>query len=261
MAIKDILVHFEARPQTAMQLVLAATLARSQGARMVGLYVSAHGDHTPAAARKADAAAAALFAAQTAGAGVPTVWRCLPTGGTGSEGVARVLIRQVHGCDLLVLGQAEAGSHGAGLPERLILAAGRPVLVIPHTGSFATVGTRVLVAWSAGRAACRALHDALPILRRAEKVTLLKITGSRAEEPDEADICEHLAQHGIAAGLERQPILNGAIADQLLNRVCDEGFDLLVMGVGSATAAGMPGLGAVAGQILRQMTVPVLLAY
>ena len=261
MPFKDILLHFDSRPEAASRLDLAVLLARRQGARLTGLYVAEHGNEAPAVTRQRAQTAAEHFTARTAAAGVPACWRSLPAAGLGVEGVARVLIRQAHGCDLLVLGQAGAARRGPGLPERTILAGGRPVLVVPHTGRFETVGSRVLVAWSAGRGACRALHDALPLLRQADQVTLLKMTGSGEEAPGEADICDHLAQHGITAALERRPLVDGAIGDQLLNQVCDEGYDLLVMGVGSASGSGAPGIGAVAGQILKQMTVPVLLAY
>lgn len=258
MALKDILLHFECRPQDAPRLELAVALARRHGARLTGLYVTEHGNEAPATTRKKVQGAAEAFTAATAD--VPTRWRSLPAAGLGSEGAARVLIGQTHGSDLLVLGQSGPVRRGPGLPERVVLAGGRPVLVVPHSGSFAGAGNRVLVAWSAGRGACRALHDALPLLQQARQVTLLKLTGSGEEAPGEADICDHLAQHGIEAVLERRPLIDG-IGDQLLNLVYDEGYDLLVMGVGSASGLGAPGIGPVAAQILRQMTVPVLLAY
>ena len=41
----------------------------------------------------------------------------------------------------------------------VLLAAGRPVLVVPYAGSFADAGKRVLVAWNASREATRALTE------------------------------------------------------------------------------------------------------
>ena len=51
------------------------------------------------------------------------------------------------------------------------------------------------------------------------------------------------------------------VADALLNRSCDEGYDLLVMGAYAHTPQGKMTLGAVAGQLLRQMTVPLLMSH
>ncbi len=264
MPLKDILVHVDSRPPAATRLALAVALAQRHGARLTGLHIMAHGYYGPRLGTGADDAEAAetLFSRQTVATGIPAVWRCLNAATGAPAGIAKVLIRQTHSCDLVVVSQSGPASRGAGLPERLVLAGGRPVLVVPHSGNFPTVGERVLVAWSSGRGACRALHDALPILSRASKVTLLEVTGQGRGQAGEADLCSsHLAQHGVAVSLERQAHLGGAIGDLLLNRACDQGFDLLVMGAGSPTSAGPPGVGAVAGQILRQMTIPVLLAY
>ncbi|WP_322114293.1 universal stress protein [Aquabacterium sp. A7-Y] len=49
---------------------------------------------------------------------------------------------------------------------------GRPVLVLPYSGSFAGLGQKVLVAWNGSRESARALSDALPLLRRAREVHL-----------------------------------------------------------------------------------------
>jgi nucleotide-binding universal stress UspA family protein len=51
------------------------------------------------------------------------------------------------------------------------------------------------------------------------------------------------------------------VADLLLNRVMDEGIDLLVTGAYSHNAKGDPVPGPVARQLLRTMTVPVLMAH
>jgi hypothetical protein len=59
-------------------------------------------------------------------------------------------------------------------PEYLVLNTGRPVLIIPYAGSFPTIGKRPMIAWDASRAATRAVTDALPLLKEADLVQVVK---------------------------------------------------------------------------------------
>jgi hypothetical protein len=58
----------------------------------------------------------------------------------------------------VLIGQPDA-EDGSGvdpsLAHRLVLAAGRPVLVMPYAGTFDAVGKRVLLAWNASRERAR----------------------------------------------------------------------------------------------------------
>ncbi len=88
------------------------------------------------------------------------------------------------------------------LPEELALTAGRPILVSPLSWSPTRIGKRILVAWNARREATRAVNDALPLLNKAESVTVLVVNPEKwlmaphGEEPG-ADIALHLAHHGV----------------------------------------------------------------
>ena len=52
---------------------------------------------------------------------------------------------------------------------------GRPVLLIPAGAAPGALGRQIVLAWNTSRAATRALNDALPLIERAEKTTLLTI--------------------------------------------------------------------------------------
>ena len=165
----------------------------------------------------------------------------------------------------MIVGQALPGESPADLPERVVLGAGRPVLIVPYAGVFPTLGERILVAWKAGREATRAVNDALPLLKKAQRVEVLAINSSETYGDDSeslcADICQHLQRHGVKASPDRMVVSNMPVADALLNRSCEEGYDLLVMGAYAHTPQGKMTLGAVAGQLLRQMTVPLLMSH
>jgi hypothetical protein len=69
------------------------------------------------------------------------------------------LIALARMADLIVVGQVNPNARPAPAmrPEEIVVACGRPVLMVPYIGSYAQVGRRVLVAWDGSREAVRAL--------------------------------------------------------------------------------------------------------
>ena len=271
MALADILVHIDNTPNCAARLEVAIRLARRHRASLTGLYVISHQFYQPRQQSPVDAAAASaqkMFVELTAGAGVEAQWHCVDWSVIGVS-VAEIVNHHAHYTDLVVVGQTLPGAPGKGLPadlpERLILGAGRPVLVVPYAGSFPTVGERVLVAWKAGRESTRAVNDALPLLKDARQVNLLAVNSSANYGDDGeslcADICLHLTRHGVTANAEKILAATASVGDTLLNRAYEEGFDLLVMGAYAHTPQGTLVLGAVAKHLLKDMTVPVLMSH
>jgi nucleotide-binding universal stress UspA family protein len=137
------------------------------------------------------------------------------------------------------------------------------VLVVPRYGTFDTVGERVLVAWNGSREATRAVHDALPILKLATKVTVLSIDPERdtGDRIPSADIALHLARHGVAAEGTSTVGLDISVGDLLLSRAADLGADLIVMGAYGHSRMRELVLGGATRHILQHMTVPVLMSH
>ena len=278
MKLCDILVHIDQSPRALMRLDIAAELARQHGAHLtalqvidVALPVMAMGDGGGGAViaelmeqmrQSALAAGVKLkvaFEAALAREGIMGEWRQV-------EGTTQEILA-LHGryADLLVLGQDDPESDSAGLLEAMVFDCGQPVLAIPFAGSFKTIGKRVLVGWNASRDASRALHDALPLIAKAETATVFLANpkrglGGHGEEPG-ADIARHLARHGMKVEVAM------AIADDvpdsalLLNHASDMGADLLVMGAYGHSRLREFILGGMTRSLLREMTVPVLLSH
>jgi nucleotide-binding universal stress UspA family protein len=266
MAFADILVHMDQTKSCAVRLSVAIALARRFGARLTGLYIITHQYYQP---RDGNAGAAAtavrkMFEEQAAHAGIEAQWQCIDWSVIG-VGMAEILNNHAHYTDLVIVGQASPDESPADLPERLVLGAGRPVLIVPYAGTFPTVGERVLVAWKAGRESTRAVNDAVPFLKQAKRVDVLAINSSETYGDDSeslcANICDHLLRHGVKASPESMVVSNMPVGDALLNRTCEEGYDLLVMGAYAHTPQGKMALGSVAEHLLKQMTVPVLMSH
>lgn len=278
MPLKDLLVHVDQTHQSAARLDAAIALAAAHDAHLVGVYVLTH-PHIPNFIRaqipddfiRAQAEAIVGYAEKARErfedavqrSGVKGEWRVV-------EGQPEPLL-SLHGryCDLCVLGQRER--HGEDLatdsdmPDRLILSVGRPVLVIPRVGTYPVIGERVMVAWDASRLATRAVNDALPLLRRAKLVRVLAIRARRGEgghgEIPCADICLHLARHGVASEAQHADADDIKVGDVLLSQVADQGIDLLVMGAYGHTRWRELVLGGATRHILTHMTVPVLMSH
>src|SRR5262249_16615355 len=151
------------------------------------------------------------------------------------------------------------------LPERLILGAGRPVLVVPYAGRFERIGERVLLAWNASREATRAANDALALLERATKVTVLSVNPRRGptghRDIPGADIALHLARHGVRCEASSITTDEVGLDDMLLSQAADSDADLIVMGGYGHSRLGELVLGGATRHILRQITVPVLMSH
>jgi len=268
MSLTDILVHIDASAASPGRLAAALQIAAAHRARITGLFVVTHGYYQPSHlhAEEAVAEAMRLFTAATANAGVEGRWVCADWSVVGISS-AEIISHYAPYTDLLVIGQPESAAGGKGhadLPERLILSSGRPVLVVPAVNLSTAIGKKILVAWKAGRESTRAVNDALPILKKSERVTLLAINSSDVYDDDDtlySNILDHLGRHGISAAVERVPALQLSIGDTLLNRTFEEGYDLLVMGAFAHTPQGTLSLGSVARQMLQQATVPILFSH
>lgn len=244
MSISDILVHVDTSPACRMRLWLATELARRFKA-----YLIAVGSDEAALAEE-------RFMIMLSEEDLRGEWQ------TAVGLVASYVARQARAIDLVVLGQRDPDRSGdLDAPEDVILACGRPVLVVPYAGEFDRVGEQALVGWDASREATRAVHDALPFLAMSKATTLLTVDPDEdAREPSE-DLVRHLARHGVRAAAEARESGDRAVADVLLSWAGALGCDLIVMGAYGHSRLRETILGGVTRDMLRRMTLPVLMTH
>lgn len=272
----NLLVHLDDTERCGDRLTLALDLARSHGATLTGLFAQSETSGAGIVARRAGPAfvqaaerARENFEEKARAAGLAWRWWQLGHGEYGhviSE--TTICCRYV---DLAIFGQHDPDGDNRVPPdliEEVVLNAGRPILVVPHAGRFPRLGDRPVIAWNGSREAARAVNDALPLLKRATSVLLLAFhthpgAGEGGDVP-QVDILEHLASHGVKADQERLTISTMTPMDAVLSRASDHGADLLVMGAFGGyggTLFPLFGRGSNTRQILRQMTLPVLLSH
>jgi len=278
MALKDILVHVDNTKSCATRLETVMALALENDAHVTGVYAYQKQvipafiqaqigqsvlDEQARQFEKMRKQAEIQFAEITNRAGVRSEWRSI-------EGEAFEVLRlHARYSDLLVLGQYDPGDDANegldDLPDRLVLACGRPVLMVPYAGKFEDMSRRVMVAWDGSRLACRALNDALPLMEQAKAVDVLSVNPQDADKGHHAfpgaDICLHLARHGVNAEAHHIIADDMDAGDMLLSRAADEGASMLVMGAYGHRRLRELVLGGVTHHILKHMTLPVLMSH
>lgn len=276
MTYKTILVHVDNGKNCPARLDTAIRLTRRFEAHLVGLhaltalrlpaYAVAEAGATLLEAQREVALEQAtraedLFRKTIGSAGLAsTEWR------VSSDDAVDATILHARYADLVVLGQPNA-RDGSGVepdfPERVALAAGRPVLMVPYTGKFETLGKRVLLAWNTSREATRAITDAIPLLREAEQVNVVVFNpeGTVHGAVPGADIGLYLARHGVRVEVAYHRAKEIDVGNQLLSRAADLGTDLIVMGAYGHSRMRELIMGGATRTVLASMTAPVLLSH
>ncbi len=278
MSYKTILVHCDASPKIQQRLGVAVELAKRYDAHLVGIHA-----RTPfqapvffeggmpmdsifaayeAGAKADEAASRAAFEKAVKGQEISHEWR-VAEGFIDSE-----LAIQARYADLTIVGQTDPDAQTptpSDLPEAVVLATGRPMLVIPHIGAKRRPGDTVMLCWNASRESARAAADALPFLRNAKKVIVLVVDprsspDGHGAEPG-ADVAHWLARHGVKVTVQRDVAADADVGNVILSRAADHDADLVVMGVYGHSRLREMVLGGASRTLLATMTIPVFISH
>lgn len=205
----------------------------------------------------------ALFLEKARAAQVESQWRC--PGGDVDDALAL----HARFCDLLVMSKVDPADRFASLrpnlPEAVVMAAGRPVLMVPNHGTFNTIGQRILFCWDHRREAARAFTDAAPLLRQCQSLVVLEVDRNEKlaaqydlHDDDLAHYCRRLG-YPQPQQLVRDSTGYG-VGNIILNTATDTDRDLIVMGAYGHSRMRQWIMGGATSTLLANMTVPVLLA-
>jgi len=289
MAFKNVLVQLDNHRNYETRLRIALSLAQQDKGRALGLYCfdmpamphisyalaeayypAAHDTARETYERQRDGAfddAAhyqAAFRAAARSAGLRARWEIWPEK---PKDLIGHMTERARYADIAVLGQADP-RHPlydtlVDLPETVMLGSGRPVIIVPYAEQRDSFGKRILIAWNDTREAARAVADSMPLLERADAVTVLTIAPERDDRYHEPaqKMVQQLAQHGVHAEASEMAGGDGEAGDLILSRAADLGCDLLVMGGYGHSRTRELFLGGATRHILQTMTLPVLLAH
>lgn len=275
----SIMLAVDAGPECEARTTLACRLAKAFEARIVGIAGSAPvalplGDpYTGEAmimmgealaqfrdmAESEVQAALKRFHAVLTVEGVEGEWR-------GQAGYpADLIARQARCADVVMVGRrSPLVPTRAADPADVLLAIGRPILVVPPAPPRDPLGSPAVVAWTDSREAQRALAAALPLLKRAAGVTVLSV--GRDGPPDEAvraslfDVRDWLALHGVRSEAQARPA-RGRIAAEILSVAEEQSAGLVVAGGYGHARLRESVLGGVTQDLLADSPVCLLLSH
>ena len=255
MAYKDILVYLDPSAEAVERLRFAVSLAKTHQARLIGVDASA-----PAEAEGIDPLSTTrqMFDHATREAGVKTVFVPAEKPGEGDT--------FTHCVDLIIAPAPSGAARDTirhGVLDRALLESGAPMLILPPDWTPGPVGVNVVIAWNGGREALRAVHEAMPLLERATKVTVFAFSsrpsGLRASA---VMLVHHLEAHGVAAQVSDWTNTGDLTAVEALFASLDtQDADLIVAGAFGHSRLYEGLFGGVSLDLMRQQTLPVLMAH
>jgi nucleotide-binding universal stress UspA family protein len=257
MAYKDILVFLDPTTEAAERARFAASLAKSHGARLVGLDVSA----APAGKEVETEAAVARMFADATGQAAPAAALIGPTDKAGDGEFLSYCV------DLMIAPGPESLAHASirpGALDRALLESGVPMLILPPDWTPGPVGDNIVIAWNAGREAMRAVHDAMPLLERAKKVTLFAFSSRPSGLRKSAEIlADHLAAHGVKTEHISDWTNTGDLTavEALFASLDTQDADLIVAGAFGHSKLYEGVFGGVTMDLLHQQSLPVLMSH
>jgi nucleotide-binding universal stress UspA family protein len=250
---------------------LAAKIARTFGARLVGLEPPSYGVMSMAwadagmgapiggglaeDAEERQRVTAVKQAFDDRAKGLTSEWRSADDSGPTAIGT----IGRAY--DLVVLPQPGAlPKMPESVFETALFDSGRPVLVVPP-GFDGMVGKRILFAWNGSTESARAISLAMPVLAGAETIEVFSVEGAMVPGPSAAEIAESLRSHGL--NVTSQHVKPGAktAGQTIIERAQGLGADLIVKGAYTQSRLRQMIFGGVTRDLILTSPLPVLFSY
>ena len=101
----------------------------------------------------------------------------------------------------------------------------------------------------------------MPLLEQAEEVIVYSVNPDDRNHSGGADICTHLAHHGVNATPHHIVATDMGVGDSILSAVGDNSIDLLVMGGYGHSRLRELVFGGATRTIMQSMTCPVMMSH
>lgn len=144
--------------------------------------------------------------------------------------------------------------------DDLVFRSGRSVLMLPEAYDGPMLDN-LLVAWN-GRAECaRAVGGALPVLKKASKVSILQVGDLGEDRPTLNDIGFYLETHGVTAEHIQIPKGAGSVGATVLETAQSTGANSIVIGAFSTARWRELILGGVTKHLIEHSQLPIYMSH
>jgi nucleotide-binding universal stress UspA family protein len=137
--------------------------------------------------------------------------------------------------------------------------------MVPKSGDYTGIGRCIAVGWNHSRQSAAALHGALPLIGKADRIVVLQ-GAERDPMPSvtkrpEADIAAYLRLHAENVSVSRIVESGKGSGADLQKAALEAGADLLVMGAYGRSAWREFVFGGTTRDVMQQLRLPVLMAH
>ena len=263
MAYKSLLVHVAPTDEAKERLRVAIAVAKIFEGRVIGVGARAF-DAMPdpigvsivklrQSIDEGLAAAERIFKDTIGGEGIPHAWH------GEVDFPSDALLRHAYEADLIIAARNVEGAPSeteAGAAD-LIMSAGLPLLAVPPGTQLNT--KRIIIAWKDTRETRRAVWNALPLLKRAEDVRVLRFASDPT--PELSNVVERLRLHNIRVEAEMRQSTGPSVGGDLLAAAEAMGAGLIVAGAYGHSRLREWALGGVTQDLLTRSSIPVLFSH
>lgn len=166
---------------------------------------------------------------------------------------------RVHDCTLMPIDCSSGDQRGAA--EAVLFESGAPIILFGQRDAPVHLEV-VVVAWDGGRAAARAVRDALPFLAKAREVVLLTAPDDKPAVEDNVEaVTSFLSRHRVAATHERTMRQDREIGDVLQDAAMARDAGLLVMGGFGHNRVREFVLGGATQKVLSDIRLPIFMSH
>ena len=165
--------------------------------------------------------------------------------------------------DVTVMSRPDADTlslHNRAI-ESGLFESGRPVLLSPPVAP-KQVATNIMIHWNGSTEQARTNASAMPLLRLAERVTVLTVVGGQeVPGPSANQVLRQLQYNGIPAKTVRVELDGRSTGEAVLAAAKAEGCDLLVKGAFTRHRLRQMIFGGATSHIMEHAELPVLMAH
>jgi nucleotide-binding universal stress UspA family protein len=165
--------------------------------------------------------------------------------------------------DVIVLGKPGRDPKGPRMTtlEAGLFESGRPVLIAPPSPP-PQIGVNVLIAWNSSTEQTRATAFAMPILKRANRVTVLTVEGGAAVPgPTGQQLCRYLQLNEVPAKALTVGLEGRLTGEAILTHAKALGCDLVIKGAYTQSRLRQMIFGGTTRHILSNTELPILMAH
>ncbi|KAB2849931.1 MAG: universal stress protein [Hyphomicrobiaceae bacterium] len=164
--------------------------------------------------------------------------------------------------DIVVTSRPGSGEHATRMStlEAILFESGRPTLIAPPK-TVNELGRNVLIAWNSSTETARTIAFAMPVLEKAERVTVLSVEGGMVPGPSGEELARNLAANGVPVTVLNVKPGRQTTGEAILANTTALGCDLIIKGAYTQSRLRQWIFGGATSHLLASAELPIFMAH